>query len=897
MHLRRLTSCAVAAALLWQWPVILTPMPAYADEALPSEGRVVIEEVAWAGSSTSTLDEWIEFVNLGETTTTIAGWSLHGAGEGGRIIFLPQDAAIAPHATYIVSNYPESDPKCTLSVPVNLATSTVSLSNSALGVELRDANDVVIDRAGSGKAPPAGSVTPKATMIRASATSSGDQLTDWMSATTTAGFDEGVTDFGTPGFCDLCVTTSVVSNVQTDDAATDIVFVTTSTTDPVGADPCVRPDQCADTASSTETTGIENLDPSVDATSSTESMSTADGADTWVRPYGDADTTTSTETTVTTESSSASNTNASVQTPHAPLVITLNEIMSNPASGKEWVELFVHDADATSTDRVLELWDASSRIATITKGTPVNAERYFVVTLSSARLNNDGDSLSLMEQSGAILDATAIPALEKGVAWARLVDTVAWAETDIATPGLQNAFPIPVVTVASASTNVSTAATSSTVTQSVTTPVVNQPVAVTTVSSTHPLLRITLNEIMSHPAEGKEWVELRIDDVTATSTDRVLELWDGSGRIMTIPALAPLASPSFLTVTLASARLNNSGDELSLRELTGIVLDTTKIPALNAGTSWSRIADSNEWTGTDQPTPGTANETPNAAAILLDETSGGTTTSIAFNATMKQTASKQTTDKTASLTHLSFDSMYDPELDTVRVRVTGTVGSVDRLLGATHAFILHGADGRGVIVYLPTHLNIPPFGATVRVMGTLTSTYRGPELRMKASDVWMTVATTTPPLPRSVDLLAPGTEDAWSLVEATGTVLTVATRSFTIDADGVEVVVSIPTAVKYRTKRLVKGDVVHVTALLDLRKDNPALLPRTPEEIELIGHAPSTITSPTASTGTASGPDWKPFGAAAGVLAMTGAAKRVNEIWKRRRLAAQAAKATASITS
>jgi hypothetical protein len=180
-------------------------------------------------------------------------------------------------------------------------------------------------------------------------------------------------------------------------------------------------------------------------------------------------------------------------------------------------------------------------------------------------------------------------------------------------------------------------------------------------------------------------------------------------------------------------------------------------------------------------------------------------------------------------------------------------------------------------------------------MGTLTATYRGPELRMKTSDVWMTVATTTPPVPRSVDLIAPGSEDAWSLVAATGTVQAVTARSFTIDADGVEIAVNIPSALRFRTKRLIKGDVVRVTALLDLRKDTPALLPRTPEEIELIEHAPSTITSPSASANTTSGPDWKPFGAAAGVLAMTGAAKRVNEIWRRRRLAAQAVKAGASM--
>jgi hypothetical protein len=807
MRLHRLTSCAVTAALLWPWPIILTPLPARADVASPPASRVIIEEVAWAGSNLSTMDEWIELANLGDATATIAGWSLRGAGESGRIIFFPPDASIAPHGTYIISNYIDSDPKCSLAVTVNLATSTVSLSNSALGVELRDANGAAMDRAGSGKAPLAGSVTPKATMIRVSAASSGDQATDWMSATTTVGFDQGVTDFGTPGFCDLCTSVGVTSDILSDASATDTLSDTASTTDAL---PLIEAadtgELILDNTSATSDVSVLTLDD-MTVTSTTldvvlgDATATDDGADTRVRPYGDAETTTSTETidvetassteTTLSESSNATDTTATVQTPSAPLVITLNEIMSNPASGKEWVELFVHDADATSTDRMLELWDSSSRIATITTGTPINAERMFVVTLSSSRLNNDGDSASLLQQDGVVLDSIAIPALNKGVAWARLsTDGAAWAETDIATPGAGNIFPIPVMI----------------------------PVPSVAVVST-PTVQAT-------------------QSVAATSTN--------------------VARTNVSTAKKTAAKTTSS-------------TSTTAKAVSTSKTSASSV------------------KTPTATTTKIVKT-----TVIASNA-KKPTSTKQTTNTTASLTHLSFDSMFDPEMDTVRVRVTGTVGSVDRLLGAAHTFILHGADGRGVIVYLPTHLNIPPFGATVRVMGTLTATYRGPELRMKTSDVWMTVATTTPPVPRSVDLIAPGSEDAWSLVAATGTVQAVTARSFTIDADGVEIAVNIPSALRFRTKRLIKGDVVRVTALLDLRKDTPALLPRTPEEIELIEHAPSTITSPSASANTTSGPDWKPFGAAAGVLAMTGAAKRVNEIWRRRRLAAQAVKAGASM--
>ncbi len=104
---------------------------------------------------------------------------------------------------------------------------------------------------------------------------------------------------------------------------------------------------------------------------------------------------------------------------------------------------------------------------------------------------------------------------------------------------------------------------------------------------------------------------------------------------------------------------------------------------------------------------------------------------------------------------------------------------------------------------------------------------------MKTTDVWTTVATLPAPKTRSVDLLMPGAEDAWSLTASTGTVKEVKARSFVLDADGVDVQVNIPPAVKYRPERLMKGDTVRVTALLDLRRDAPSLLPRTPDEIEI----------------------------------------------------------------
>ena len=110
-----------------------------------------------------------------------------------------------------------------IAVDVQLATTTLSLSNSALGIELDDASGVLIDRAGNGSITFAGSTKPFASMMRASSTMSGDQKDAWVSATSSIGFKEGVSDFGNPGICDLCSVSVSVSVPETETSSTTAI--------------------------------------------------------------------------------------------------------------------------------------------------------------------------------------------------------------------------------------------------------------------------------------------------------------------------------------------------------------------------------------------------------------------------------------------------------------------------------------------------------------------------------------------------------------------------------------------------------------------------------------------------------------------------------------------------
>lgn len=780
-----------------------------ASSSIDAGPRVIIEEVAWAGSSKSIADEWIELANVGDATATVGGWQIRGAGESGRTIFLPPETLIGPRATLIVANYKEMDAKSALAAHVDVATTTVALSNSTLGVELRDASGMIIDRAGDGGMPFAGkSGSAPATMIRTSPTSTGDSKDGWMTATSSLGYKEGVADAGTPGFCDVCAMLAdedpLMSREDPAPPSNDVVVIVDESASSSSVEPGPMCTDAGTTTASDGTTTSTEEGTTIDVTQDVATSTTDAAAD--IVTSTSSDTSTTSDETASTSAATAdassdqnassdanaasvSSSDATTQRLPTPEIITLNEIVSNPESGHEWIELALPE-DATATDRELLLYDGQGKIATIAQGTPVSAPGYLVVTLASSKLNNSGDEVSLRETNGGIDERVVFGALDKGMSWAKDLGDAddVWRVTTILTPAAPNAFPAPVST-----------------------PVVTtiSPIVTTTASS------------------------------ASTSTSK------------TKMTAAKTVTTKAKTTSSPSAKATG---------------DTAKKAAPTSATSTKSTA---------AKTTATAKKTT-------------TSTSKASTSTKSMTTKKTTTTKaTAAISTLSFDDMFDDSLKNVRARVTGSVGSIAKLLGTSNAFILLNSDARGLIVYLPKYLHVPPYGSTVRVTGKLSATAKGPELRMGTDDVWVSLATSTPPEPRAVDLLMRSEEDAWSLTSAEGVLTAVNASSFTMDADdGTGITVSVPAVTAFRVKRLVKGDRVRVIGLADPRKATPTLLLRNADEVTILDHAKGTVTPPSTATATTPNrfPDWAPFGAAGGAIVATGAGKRLREILRQRKL-------------
>ncbi len=144
---------------------------------------VVINEVAWAGSSASAYDEWIELYNTTGSAISLTGWKIvddNGAGTYNLSGTIPANGYFLVERTQAVT-----------SVTADVLVSSVSLANTGDTLELQNAAGTRIDIVNiSGGSWFAGSTTGSYTMERISAGGSGDSASNWAN-------NNGVTRNGT----------------------------------------------------------------------------------------------------------------------------------------------------------------------------------------------------------------------------------------------------------------------------------------------------------------------------------------------------------------------------------------------------------------------------------------------------------------------------------------------------------------------------------------------------------------------------------------------------------------------------------------------------------------------------------------------------------------------------
>ncbi|MFH1089522.1 MAG: lamin tail domain-containing protein [Candidatus Uhrbacteria bacterium] len=190
---------ALAALLLHQFGA--ASVMGAEDSCLQNSSTVFISEIGWAGSSKSSVDEWLELANSGDQEINLANWTIEGAGTGGSVLTLPETSRILPRSTYLIANYSSENTSSALSAPPNYINTAISLSNSSFHLALKNNVGCQIDEAGNGKAPFVGGtgIDGTVSMVRVEPLANGSLETSWLAAETSNGFDVGRLDLGTPG--------------------------------------------------------------------------------------------------------------------------------------------------------------------------------------------------------------------------------------------------------------------------------------------------------------------------------------------------------------------------------------------------------------------------------------------------------------------------------------------------------------------------------------------------------------------------------------------------------------------------------------------------------------------------------------------------------------------------
>lgn len=107
---------------------------------------VVLNELAWMGSSASSADEWIELHNDGATPTDLTGWKITGK-NGATIALL--SGSVAPHGYFLIER---SDDNTVPNVPADLVVSFgKGISNDGETLKLLDGGGNTVDTAVGGK--------------------------------------------------------------------------------------------------------------------------------------------------------------------------------------------------------------------------------------------------------------------------------------------------------------------------------------------------------------------------------------------------------------------------------------------------------------------------------------------------------------------------------------------------------------------------------------------------------------------------------------------------------------------------------------------------------------------------------------------------------------------------
>lgn len=399
----------------------LSPVRAHATSYAP----IIISEINWAGSTLSTADEWIEIANTTQEAIDISLWTISGISSSGSVITLPENTSLEGHATYLIANYTMGDAKSALLTLPNYVTTAVSIPNTALAIELFNAQGEIVDSYIDTGSPDAGGTSPHASAEKNLATGT------WETAQTHVNLL--AEHFGTPGNVSFPEENIVPEQSEGQEESISLPEEIPSLPLEESSDPLViiAPEEIP-TEETTPEASSNVPEESVSPIASDEEIITLiepvqSEIVTSVVPDIQEDLPSEevlqheTSTEVSSESTSQINTDAPVSP--TPTIVTLNyqmlrvnEFVSSPSDSEEWIE-FYNDGDNALDLAFVSVRDASNKVTSL-EGT-IAVHDYFVLSNPLGKLNNTSDSLTVTLSDGQTLFSLSygneqFPAPKKG---------------------------------------------------------------------------------------------------------------------------------------------------------------------------------------------------------------------------------------------------------------------------------------------------------------------------------------------------------------------------------------------------------------------------------------------------------------------------------------------------
>lgn len=521
--------------------IMLLTVAALPVRTYASTPTVVISEIAWAGSSSSASDEWIELTNVSDSTVDLSGWKLTGAGSSGAELVLPDNAQIEPHSTYLIANYEHTHANSALESAPDFVTATLSLPNGGFSLALFDSGGALMDVAGGAGSPFAGgsgSTGDSAdgryqSMVRIDGLGDGSLEESWADADTASGFKAGVEDLGTP---DVVAFATLVIEEETVEES-----VVTEEVDP----------------------GLSLGEPE-ETESAPSDLSTLPDEE---EPDNETD----------------------------PASVRISEFVVDPNEGEsEWIEIVNPGLESVDlTGWTLE--DATGK-QTLLEGS-VAAGEYLLATAPLGKLNNDTDSIFLKDAAGVLVDSVEYGTNElatpkDGAALARGMSG-SFELTYATTPGnvnvidpekpeaeelleVDSGFPATHSLGEGGSLGESEEAVEESPTDESVESVPSDLSALSdeasTAEETAPA-NIRINEFVVDPlGDGVEWIELFNAGIASVT----LEGWtleDASGKATDLSGVT-IEADSYAVIESPKGKLNNEADSVILKDAGGTIVES-----------------------------------------------------------------------------------------------------------------------------------------------------------------------------------------------------------------------------------------------------------------------------------------------------------------------------------